>query len=117
MTERERMDFDVAIVGGGPAGLATAIHLADLIEKHNAAGGDKLEPEIVLIEKAKEVGAHSISGAVMDPRAIEQLLPDWREHAPIEAEVHKRLRALVDRKGWLQDADHAAAAAQPRQRT
>jgi electron-transferring-flavoprotein dehydrogenase len=88
VTDRERMDFDVAIVGGGPAGLATAIHLADLVERHNAAGtGEKLAPEIAVVEKAKEIGAHSISGAVMDPRALDALLPDWRAHAPIEAEV------------------------------
>jgi electron-transferring-flavoprotein dehydrogenase len=103
MTERERMDFDVAIVGGGPAGLATAIHLADLVEKHNAtaADGDQLAPEIVVIDKAKEIGAHSISGAVMDPRAIEALLPDWRGRAPIEAEVDKDYALwLTASGGW-----------------
>ena len=91
------MDFDVVIVGGGPAGLSTAIHLANLIERHNAevdakGEGDKLEPEICLIEKAAELGAHSLSGAVMDPKALDQLLPDWRKMepaAPVEADSNR----------------------------
>ena len=90
------MDFDVVIVGGGPAGLSTAIHLANLVERHNAdvdakGEGDKLEPEICLIDKAAEIGAHSLSGAVMDPKALDQLMPEWRTMAPtapVEAEVH-----------------------------
>ncbi len=93
MTERETLPFDVVIAGAGPTGLACSIHLTDLIEKHNAAidaGGDgeKLEPEIVLIEKGKEVGAHAISGAVMDPKGLDELVPDWRDRgAPVEGEV------------------------------
>ncbi|MFK7738896.1 MAG: 4Fe-4S dicluster domain-containing protein [Planctomycetota bacterium] len=97
MTDRDVMDFDVVIVGGGPAGLSTAIHLANLVERHNAdvdakGEGDKLEPEICLIEKAPELGAHSLSGAVLDPKTLNQLLPNWNElepKAPVEAQVHK----------------------------
>ncbi|MBI5710847.1 MAG: electron transfer flavoprotein-ubiquinone oxidoreductase [Candidatus Eisenbacteria bacterium] len=89
--EREVLEFDVQFVGAGPAGLAGAIHLANLIERHGAAGGagNPLgEITIAVLEKAKHVGAHGISGAVMDPRGIAELMPDWRERGcPIASEV------------------------------
>src|SRR5262245_11757861 len=96
MAERDLMQFDVVIVGAGPAGLCTAIHLGNLIELHNVAvqssgQGKRLSPEICVIEKAAEIGAHSLSGAVMDPRALDALLPGWRTmepKAPVEAEVN-----------------------------
>ncbi|MEZ5989305.1 MAG: NAD(P)-binding protein [Planctomycetota bacterium] len=89
MVERDTMEFDVLIVGAGPAGLACAIHLQDLVARHNEGGSDlRLEPEVLVIEKGKEVGAHAFSGAVMDPKGIAELIPDWKEQgAPIEAEV------------------------------
>ena len=92
--ERDELEFDVVFVGAGPANLAGAIRLADLVKKHNeqveAGGpGTKLEPEIAVIEKAAELGAHSLSGAVMDPRGIQKLMPDWRAQGfPVEADVH-----------------------------
>jgi electron-transferring-flavoprotein dehydrogenase len=92
--DREVLEFDVQFVGAGPAGLAGAIHLAGLIEKHDraiAAGGAGTplgEITIAVLEKAATVGAHGLSGAVLDPRAMRELMPDYREQGcPIESEV------------------------------
>jgi electron-transferring-flavoprotein dehydrogenase len=69
MSERESMPCDVVIVGGGPAGLSAAIRLKQINE----------ELEVVVLEKGSEIGAHILSGAVVDPRALDELLPDWRD--------------------------------------
>ncbi|QDF97505.1 electron transfer flavoprotein-ubiquinone oxidoreductase [Azoarcus sp. DD4] len=80
--ERESMEFDVLIVGGGPAGLASAIRLKQLAE---AKGQDI---SVCLIEKGAEIGAHILSGAVMDPKALTELFPDWKERgAPLNTAV------------------------------
>ena len=82
LPEREAMEFDVVIVGGGPAGLAAAIRLMQLA---NEAGS---ELTVVVLEKGSEIGAHILSGAVVDPIGLDRLIPDWREQgAPIQTPV------------------------------
>lgn len=85
---REEMEVDVLLVGAGPANLACAYHLASLIEKDTEAGGGLGETLIMVIEKGMHVGAHVMSGAVLDPSALNELIPDWKEQgAPVETPV------------------------------
>lgn len=83
--ERERLDADVLIVGAGPAGLACALRLAQLAGIDQKAGrAPAVLPEnVYVLEKGREIGAHQLSGAVMDPRALAELVPDFLESAPI----------------------------------
>ncbi len=80
--ERESMEFDVVIVGGGPAGLATACRLAQLSQEYGQ------DWQIAVVEKGSEIGAHILSGAVLDPRPLDELFPQWREQgAPVKTAV------------------------------
>ena len=77
--ERESMEFDVVVVGGGPAGLSAAIRLRQLAVERNR------ELSVCLVEKGSEIGAHILSGAVIEPRALDELIPDWRDRgAPLD---------------------------------
>jgi len=88
-TEREQLEADVLIIGAGPGGLACALHLANLIEQHNGAKkSPALSTEnIYVLEKAREIGAHQLSGAIMDPRGLRELVPDFEKTAPLDAAI------------------------------
>jgi electron-transferring-flavoprotein dehydrogenase len=87
--QREQLEADVLIVGAGPAGLSCALHLANLMKKHNARGAKpELSAEnIYVLEKGREIGAHQLSGAIMNPKALAELVPDFATSAPLDAPV------------------------------
>ena len=92
MSERDSMPYDVVIVGAGPAGLAAAIRLKQLAAEAGA------ELSVCVLEKGSEVGAHILSGAVIDPRSLDELLPDWRDDCPLaEVPVTENLHWVLTR--------------------
>ncbi|MBO9526291.1 MAG: electron transfer flavoprotein-ubiquinone oxidoreductase [Sphingobium yanoikuyae] len=90
MSERDSMPYDIVIVGGGPAGLSAAIRLKQLA---NAAGQ---ELAVCVLEKGSEIGAHILSGAVVDPKALDELIPDWKEQGCPMADV-----PVTDNQHWV----------------
>jgi electron-transferring-flavoprotein dehydrogenase len=93
---REKMDFDVIIVGAGPAGLSAAIRLAQLAKEKNSP------LNICVLDKGAAVGAHILSGAVLEPRALNELIPDWREkNAPLTTPVtDDKFLFMTEKKSW-----------------
>jgi electron-transferring-flavoprotein dehydrogenase len=89
IVEREQLEADVLIIGAGPAGLACALGLANLIEQHTQARKSPAlsADSIYVLEKAREIGAHQLSGAILDPRALRELVPDFEKIAPLETPV------------------------------
>jgi len=89
--EHPVMEADVTIVGGGPAGMACALRLSQLIDEHNATHPDAplTKENIYVLEKAREIGQHCLSGALLDPRSMRELLPGFEKEAPLDAPVTK----------------------------
>ena len=94
--ERESMQYDAVIVGAGPAGLSAAIRLKQLAEKNGR------EISVCVVEKGSEVGAHILAGAVIDPKALNELLPGWRKNgAPLNCPVSEdRVLFLTQKRAF-----------------
>src|ERR1700741_2858951 len=97
--QREQLEADVLIVGAGPAGLSCALHLANLIKKDNDSGGKPgLSAEnIYVLEKGREIGAHQLSGAIMNPKALAELVPNFEKSAPLDTPVTDSAALLFTR--------------------
>ena len=103
MSDREVMDVDVLFVGGGIASLSGAFHLSNLIKQYNekieqGGNGQKISDEfmIAVLEKGAYVGSHSISGAVMNPVALKELIPDFVAQAPLEGRSQEGRSSFPD---------------------
>ena len=94
MSDRESMDYDVVVVGAGPAGLSAAIRLKQLAAEQGR------EITVCVLEKGGEVGAHILSGAVIDPKGLDELIPDWKDKgAPVGVPVTDNQHWVLTAKG------------------
>ena len=115
--EHPVMEADVIIVGGGPAGMACALRLSQLIDAHNAAHPDAplSKENIYVLEKARELGQHSLCGALLDPRSMDELLPGWKDGSAHRGRSDQRSGLLPDPQVEVQGSHHSASAAGSRQ--
>jgi electron-transferring-flavoprotein dehydrogenase len=99
--EHPEMPADVVIVGGGPAGMACGLRLSQLIDAHNAKHPEAplSKENIYVLEKSREAGQHCLSGALLDPRSMRELLPGFEKEAPLDAQVHQEGVYFLTRAG------------------